>query len=118
MSIFLIAFLASLAMALVVLGVSGAAVFRRVLLLHRRSKRLQRHPTLIALRAARTVGGKLDGLQPRLEEIGARWERIAASTAELMGTSALLRLQVDRIGFATRLLLDTFVPTLRGSMAD
>ena len=118
MTAYLIAFLSSLAVALIVLGVSGCGVLRRALLLRRRSKNLQRHPTLVALRAASTVGDRLDGLQPRLEEIRARSERIAAAITELIGTSAVLRLQVDRISFATRLLLETFVPTLRGSMAD
>ena len=118
MTAYLIAFLASLTVALILLGVSGFGVLQGALVVRRRSRSLQRHPTLVALRAARQVGDKMHSLQPRLEEIRARSERIGAATAELLETSAALRLQVDRIGFATRLLLETFVPTLRGSMAD
>jgi hypothetical protein len=117
-SVYLIAFLAMLAAAIAVVGVSAFSVLRRALVLRRRSKGLQRHPTVIALRAARTLAEPLQGLPQRLSEISERVERIVDATTELIGTSAVLRLQVDRVGFATRLLLETFVPTLRGSMAD
>jgi len=118
MSVYLIAFLGILAAAIVVIGVSALSVLRRALALRRRSKELQGHPTLIALRAAHSVADRLHELPQRIEEIGARVERITVAATELIGTSALLRLQVDRVGFATQLLLETFVPTLRGSMAD
>ncbi len=118
MSVYLIAFLGMLAVAIFVVGVSAFGALRRVLVLRRRAKELQGHPALIALRAAPTVAERLKGLPERLAEITARAERIGIATTELIGTSAVLRLQVDRVGFATRLLLETFVPTLRGSMAD
>jgi hypothetical protein len=107
-----------LAAAIVVVGVSAFSVLRRALVLRRRSKELQGHPTVIALRAANTLAEPLQGLPKRLQEISERVERIVEAATELIGTSAVLRLQVDRVGFATRLLLETFVPTLRGSMAD
>lgn len=118
MSVYLIAFFSMLAAAIIVVGVSAFGAVRRTLAVRRRAKELQVHPTVIALRAAPAVAERLQGLPERLEEISARVERIGIATTELSGTSAVLRLQVDRVGFATRLLLETFVPTLRGSMAD
>jgi len=118
MNVYVIAFFSMAAAAIVVVGVSAFSVLRRALSLRRRAKELQGHPTVIAFRAAHTLAEPLRGLPQRLQEISKRVERIAAAATELIGTSAVLRLQVDRIGFATRLLLETFVPTLRGSMAD
>mgnify|MGYP001286682756 FL=1 len=118
MSVYLIAFLSMLAAAVIIVGVSALSVLRRALVLRRRSKELQGHPTVIALRAAHALGEPLQGLPQRLQEISERVERIVVAATELIGTSAVLRLQVDRVGFATQLLLETFVPTLRGSMAD
>jgi hypothetical protein len=118
MSTFLIAFLAMAGALLVVLLATGIPVLRRMLALRKRSKALQTHRTLVALRSVQGLGTTMQGMPARLDGISARSERIAESVGALLASSAMLRLQVDRVSFATRLFLETFVPTLRGSMAD
>jgi hypothetical protein len=118
MSAFLIAFLAMAGASLVVLAVTGIPVLGRLLVLRKRSKALQTHRTLIALRSAQRLSTTMQGMPARLDAISERSERIGEAVGALLASSAMLRLQVDRVSFATRLFLETFVPTLRGSMVD
>ena len=118
MSAYAIAFLSMLGASLLVVSATAAMAARPVFALQRRARAFEQHPTLVALRESAALGDKLRGLQGSLVEIRARSARIAEATADLIATSGMLRLQVDRISFATRLLLGTFVPTLRGSMSD
>ncbi len=118
MSAYLIAFLIMFGASIVVVAAALTPLVLRGIALARRSRKLSEHPTLVAIREAQAVAEKFRGLQVPLQEIKERSVRIAQVSAELIATSALLRLQVDRISFATRLLLQTLVPTLRGSLAD
>ena len=118
MSAIAIASVVMLAVSLILILASGVPVAIRAQRAQRRARKLGQHPTLIALRSLETSMEQLRGLQPRIEEIRARSARIAQDAVELAATSGALGLQVDRVAFATRLLLSTFVPTLRGSMAD
>jgi hypothetical protein len=83
-----------------------------------RVRALMEHPTLVAFRETQALGERMRAIQAPLEEIRARSARIAEVSAQLLASSGMLRLQVDRISFATRLMLETFVPRLRGSMVD
>lgn len=106
------------ALALIFIAISALIMLRRVAALRRRVNALQTHPTLLALKAAQAIQASLAGVPDEIAAIRARSLRIAGSMAELLSASALLQLSVDRVSFATTLLLKTFVPTLRGSMAD
>ncbi len=118
MNPFLIALLAMIAVALIVAGVGAIQLLRSVLAISRHSKALQQHPTLVALRSLEATKQRFTDLPAKIQEIRARCADIGQIMAELAATSTLLQLQVDRISFATELLLKTFVPTLRGSMSD
>ncbi len=118
MSPFLIAFLVMLAIAIVVIAVSGISLLLRLLAVQRAVKALQQHPTVVALRQAEAAAQLMREMQAKIATIHQRGARIAEASASLAATSALYRLDVDRMSFATKLLLATIVPTLRGSMAD
>ena len=118
MNAYFIAFLAMVVASLAVLGATGIPVLRRALATQRRMRALQDHPTLLALLQAQNAQSVVTDVQAKVEMIRSRSVRIGEAIGELLATSALLRLQVDRVSFATKLLLQTFVPTLRGSMSD
>jgi type III secretory pathway component EscR len=118
MNPFLIALLAMIAVALIVAGVGAVALLRSVLAISRHAKALQQHPTVVALRSLEATKQRFTDLPAKVQEIRARCADISQIIGELMATSTLLQLQVDRVGFATELLLKTLVPTLRGSMSD
>lgn len=114
----MVGFLAMLVVAFVLLAATAVPLFLRARALQRRLQTLKEHPTLRALRKAQTLADRLHDLPATLAAIRARSTRIAEAVAELLAASAVLDLEVDRVSFATKLLLQTFVPTLRGSMAD
>ncbi|MDQ6766679.1 MAG: hypothetical protein M3Z41_02625 [Candidatus Eremiobacteraeota bacterium] len=118
MNAYLVSFLAMLAVAFMLLAAAAISVFLRARALQRRVQTLKEHPTLGALRKAQTLADRLHDLPATVAAIRARSTHIAEAVAELLATSAVLDLEVDRVSFATKLLLQTFVPTLRGSMAD
>ncbi len=118
MSAFAIACVSMVAAALVTVLATGVALALRIKRLQQHATTLQHHPTVTALRALAGVQNRLRDLSRTLDEIKSRCRRIGEETAEVAAASALLRLQVERVSFATRLLLDTLVPTLRGSLAD
>lgn len=86
--------------------------------LAKRARALGAHPTLIALRRAKTVGEQLQDVTQKLSDSQERLGRIGASVADIAASAALLGLNVDRVAFATRLFLRTFLPMLSGSMAN
>ncbi|MBV8263430.1 MAG: hypothetical protein JOY87_06385 [Candidatus Eremiobacteraeota bacterium] len=118
MSPYAIAGLVMIASAILIVLVTGLIAAVRTLRLMRRAQALAKHPTLVAAQGFSAVQARLEVVRSKAEAIKARRATIAADIAELMESSAALRLQVDRVGFATVLLLQTFVPTLRGSMSD
>jgi hypothetical protein len=118
MSPYLVAFLAMLGGAAIVLLATVLPAALRVRRLLRRIAALERHPTMVAMRDVRDVQAKLDPVRSCLDAIRGRSDQIGADIAAIMESSASLRLQVGRVSFATVLLLQTFVPTLRGSMSD
>jgi hypothetical protein len=111
-------FVGTLVAAIVIVAVSAFGVLRATLRTKRLSDAVAAHPTLATLRRAQAISAQLSGLQAQVAQIRARSSRIAESAAQLTAVSAIFGLEVDRISFATRLLLGTFIPTLRGSMAD
>lgn len=118
MSIYAAICLGMLAVALVIVAVTAMPVLRKLQANRRGLAVIQTHPTLVALRQAQAIGDRVSGLKTSVDEIRARTLRIAQSAARIVSASAQLQLEVDRVSFATRLMLQTFVPTLRGSMAD
>jgi hypothetical protein len=100
------------------IGISALLVIGKARSLERRVRALQTHPALLALRQAQSISEQVQRLQAPMSEIRARLRRIAERLAEMGEAAALMDLDVGRMTFATRMLLETFVPTLRGSMAD
>ena len=86
--------------------------------LAKRASALGSHPTLVALQRAQKVSEQLQNVTQKLSDSRERFGRIGASLADIAASAALLELNVDRVAFATNLFLQTFVPTLVGSMAD
>ena len=118
MSAYALAGLIMIAVSIIIVLATGLTAGMRMLRLLRRSQALAKHPTLVAARDFSAIQDRFDAIRASAETIKARREMIGADIAALMEASAALRLQVDRVGFATVLLLQTFVPTLRGSMSD
>jgi hypothetical protein len=118
MSVYAATFLGLLGAAVVIIAVSSFVVLRATLRSKRLSEAVAAHPTLLALRRAQAIGAQMSALRPQAALIRTRCQRIAESYAQIAAVSALLGLEVDRVSFATRLLLGIIVPTLRGSMAD
>jgi hypothetical protein len=106
-----------LAVAAILMLVAALLAASRVRRLLRRVAALERHPTLVAMRGFAGVQAKLDPLRSTVEAIRERSGQIGADIASIMESSAVLRLQVGRVSFATVLLLQTLVPTLRGSLS-
>ena len=118
MNIYFAIFLALLAAAFVVVVVGAVVLLRTALRAKRASEAISVHPTIVALSSAQAIGEQLSGLGDQVAQIRIRAMHIGESAARISAVSALLDLEVDRVSFATRLLLKTCIPTLRGSMAD
>jgi len=100
------------------LAIAGISLIVRLSNLNRRLQAAQNHPTLRAIRAAQGLDTRINAVRSRAEAVAARSARVREATEQIVDTYSLYGLQVERISFATRLLLQTFVPTLRGSMSD
>jgi len=101
----LIAFVLSLAL----VGAGAIVTGLRISALNKRARRLESHPTLAAARRFSSVAASLDGVGERFAIAGDRLARIGESSAQIASAGALLGLNVDRVAFATRLFLSTFV---------
>jgi len=115
---YLISFLVMSGVSLAIIAVTLIPFAMRIGVAVRRVRTLTQHPTLVALREVQALAERMREIQAPLDDIRERSARIAEASAQLLASSGMLRLQVDRISFATRLMLQTFVPRLRGSMAD
>ncbi len=118
MNIYFSIFLGMLAAAFVIVMVGAVVLLRTALRTKRASDAIQAHPTVIALQSAQAIGDRLSGLGDQVAKIRIQAAHIMESAAQISAVAALLDLEVDRVSFATRLLLKTCIPTLRGSMAD
>jgi hypothetical protein len=109
-------FLVVLALALITVAALIAVL--RVRRFIARTRALREHPVLTQLRSMSEITDKLQRVGQSMTAIKDRTAAIAEATASIAASSAVLRLEVGRVSFATRLLLETLVPTLRGVMAD
>lgn len=105
-----------LALALIILIASSTIIAVRALPLKARAKRLQQHPVLLAAQRAQSLPDKFADIPDQLALIQSRVEVIATNIARIVASSASLQLDVKLIGRSTELLLETFVPALRGSL--
>jgi hypothetical protein len=117
-NVYLAIFLGMSAAAVVIVLAAAIILLRTALRTKRASDAIQAHPTIVALKGAQAIGDQLRGLGDQVARIRVQGMHIAQSMAQISAAAALLDLEVDRVSFATRLLLKTFIPTLRGSMAD
>lgn len=118
MSAFAIAFVVMLIVSIVAIAAAAVYVAIRIRRLAGRIQSLQEHPTIVSARGFQAVAARADALRSKVEPFKERWDLISSDIAALMEASAAFRLHVGRASFATGLLLQTFVPTLRGSMSD
>lgn len=93
----------------IVLALKSAAIGRRTLL-------IESHPTILALRHAGVISASLAHVPGRIQQSVQRFAKIANSLASIGSSAAVVSLNIERVAFATRMLLQTFVPTLRGAM--
>jgi len=110
------AILGAAAVALVVVSAVIATLRARRFIT--RTRLLREHPLLKELRSTSEITDKLQRASRSMTTIRDRGAAIATAAASIAASSAVLRLEVGRVSFATRLLLETLVPSLRGIMAD
>lgn len=104
--------------ALVFVFIAAIWLGLRATRLAKRVHALESHPTLVVLRSAGNARDRLHGVGQEIAASRERLRRIGTSLAQIAASAALLDLSIDRVAFATRLFLQTFLPTLRGSMRD
>jgi hypothetical protein len=73
----------------------------------KRASAIRQHPTLLALRQFDEQATKLNSALSQLPALGGRFAAIAHSVVQLSVAAGLLDLNIDRVAFATRLLLRT-----------
>jgi hypothetical protein len=96
----LVAALIFVLLATLVLGLRAARIGKRV-------SAIGQHPTLLALRQFDEQAAKLNRALSQLPGLGRRFASIASSLVQLWAAAGLLDLNIDRVAFATRLLLRT-----------
>jgi len=105
-------------LSLVLVAAFAIALFVRAKQVVKRAQTLQSHPTVAALRQAPLIGERLQAVGSGVEQARANIAATAESIAFIVSSAARIGLSVDRVAFATKLFLSTFLPTLAGSMAD
>lgn len=110
--------LIAFALSLALVGVGAIVTGLRISALNKRARRLESHPTLAAGRRFSSVAARFSGVGERFAIAGDRLARIGESSAQIASAAAVLGLNVDRVAFATRLLLSTFMPAMAGVMAE
>jgi hypothetical protein len=108
---------ACLGAALFVLGGLIWVALRAVALV-KRAKALEVHPSVRALNSLGNEAASLGVAASKLGAMQNRFDDIADHVAEIAAAAAMMNLSIDRVAFATRLLLQTFVPTLAGIVSD
>jgi hypothetical protein len=117
MSIAAIAGLSACTAAAIAIAVFAIATALRATALARRARRLNAHPVLPTLQRLANESARFQTIFAGKSFLVERFRQIGADVAAIAAAGALMDLNVNRIAFATELLLRTFVPTLRGSMA-
>jgi hypothetical protein len=108
----------ALMVCLLVLAIGALAVGLRAAAVAKRARKLETHPTLVAARRMPEIIARLNAAKEGFAAASERGRGISENVAKILSSLAVLGLNVDRVAFATKLFLTTFVPTLAGSMGD
>jgi hypothetical protein len=77
--------------------------------LRKRARAIVQHPTVLALREFDEQAANLNNAVSQLQGLGGRFATIASSMVQLSAAVGSLDFNIDRIAFATRLVLRTAI---------
>lgn len=118
MTAFAVAGLIVIALVCLFAGVNAFILARRVRELRLQVKTLRDHPVLLSLRRIGRIQASLASVPERIALVGERAERIALRLAEIGAAWELLGREVNRVSWATKLMLVSLLPAMRGFFAD